>query len=295
MKSYKTIEVGGFYDTNNFGVLEVLFINSSVKATIRFVETGYTTEAELGSIRTGQIKDWSGSLRERIGEVLPTTMYGDVTILEWKDSFNVKVVFNNTGTTAWHPAGNILRGKVMDYMAPIASGVGYLGYGDFYPKTHPSAYAHWIHMITRCHSQAYQHRNYFDVSVIKEWLCFQNFAAWAINQVGYGMKSWQLDKDILISGNREYSPSACCFVPARINSLIIRSDVKGRGPDKFGTFYFTARDYSGIKLSKSFKSTEDGREWYKGVKELAVKSVADEYKNILDSRVYEALYLWQVN
>jgi len=295
MTSYKAVEVGGVYETNNFGKLQVISIDGPKSATVKFIATGYITKAEVGAIRSGQVKDWSNCLRERIGEILPTTMYGDVTVLEWKDSFNVKVVFNNTGTVAWHPAGNILRGKIMDYMAPIASSVGYIGYGDFSPKTHPVAYAHWVHMIKRCHSTAYEHRNYFDVSVTKEWLCFQNFAGWAVDQVGYGLKGWQLDKDILVSGNREYSPSACCFVPARINSLIIRSDVKGRGPDKFGTFYFTTRDYSGVKLSKSFKTRESGQQWYKVLKELAVKAVADEYKNVLDSRVYEALYSWQVN
>lgn len=295
MKSYKNVEVGGLYETNNFGILEVLSINSSVKASVKFVETGYITEAELGSIRSGQVRDWSNSLRERIGEVLPTTMYGDVTVLEWKDSYNVKIVFNNTGTVAWHPAGNICKGKVMDYMAPIASGVGYIGYGDYSPKANPKAYKHWIHMLKRCNSEEYEHRNYFDVSVCGEWLCFQNFAKWAEHQHGFTNAGWQLDKDILIPGNRIYHPEGCCFVPARINSLIIRSDVEGRTPDRFGTFYFTIRNASGQKLNKSFKSKEEGKLWYRCTKEEIVKEVADQYKNVLDSRVYEALYSWQVN
>lgn len=295
MGSYQDIEVGGLYPTNNHGLIEVLCITSAKDADVRFVDSGYKAKAELGQIRRGTVKDWSNSLRERIGEVLPTTMYGDVTILEWKDSYNVKIVFNNTGTIAWHPAGNICKGKVMDYMAPIASGVGFIGYGEYTPVKNPKAYKHWIHMLKRCNSDDYEHRNYFDVTVCDEWLCFQNFAEWAEKQFGFTNESWQLDKDILISGNRQYRPEACCFVPARINSLIIRSDVKGRGPDKFGTFYFTTRDFTGKKLSKSFKSQEDGKHWYKGVKEVAVKAVADEYKNVLDSRIYEALYSWQVN
>lgn len=295
VKSYKSVEVGGLYETNNFGVLEVLSVNSSVKATVRFVKTGYTTEAELGSIRSGQVRDWSNSLRERIGEVLPTTMYGDVTVLEWKDSYNVKIVFNNTGTVAWHPAGNICKGKVMDYMAPIASGVGYIGYGDYSPKANPKAYKHWIHMIKRCNSDEYEHRNYFDVSVCTEWLCFQNFAPWAEKQTGFNNKAWQLDKDILAMGNREYGPNVCCFVPARINSLIIRSNPDGKAEDKFGTIYFTVRNASGKKLNKSFKDRDEGKLWYKETKELIVKEVADQYKNELDSSVYEALYSWQVN
>ena len=33
-----------------------------------------------------------------------------------------------------------------------------------------------------------------------------------------------LDKDILIKGNKIYSPQTCCFVPENLNSLITKND-----------------------------------------------------------------------
>ena len=38
------------------------------------------------------------------------------------------------------------------------------------------------------------------------------------------MQGWQLDKDILLKGNKIYSPDTCCFVPQEINSIAVDSN-----------------------------------------------------------------------
>lgn len=43
-------------------------------------------------------------------------------------------------------------------------------------------------------------------------------------------KYWHLDKDILVAGNKIYSPETCLFVPNRINSLLIRGVKTGPLP-----------------------------------------------------------------
>lgn len=296
MKNYKSVEVGGLYETNNFGVLKVLSIDNSVNATIKFVETGYTTQAELGCIRTGQVKDWSSSMKEMVGKVFPTKNYGNVEILNYYDAINVKVKFLETGAEAVFPAGNIKKGKIMDYSRPTATGIGYMGYGDFNSISNKSAYRNWVQMIERCYAEYGKFINYHDKFVCDEWHNFQNFAAWAEVQIGFGLKGWQLDKDILISNNKVYGPDACCYVPARINSLIIRSNPEGMAPTaKWDKWAFTYREADGYKVRKGFDSQESGKIWYKTQKERVVKEVADQYKNELDSRVYKALYSWQVN
>ncbi|WP_395598588.1 hypothetical protein AB4P95_11505 [Pseudomonas sp. A1437] len=60
-----------------------------------------------------------------------------------------------------------------------------------------------------------------------------DFADWANVQPGFHMRdgdgnSYQLDKDIIIAGNKAYSREACCFVPARINT-ILTSCIGARG------------------------------------------------------------------
>ncbi len=56
---------------------------------------------------------------------------------------------------------------------------------------------------------------------------FQEFAEWCQSQVGYLNKDergyyWQLDKDILVPGNKIYSPQTCVFVPPKLNSIFIK-------------------------------------------------------------------------
>lgn len=52
---------------------------------------------------------------------------------------------------------------------------------------------------------------------------FQDFAEWCQNQIGYNKPGFQLDKDILLKGNKEYGKKTCCFVPQRLNALILNS------------------------------------------------------------------------
>ena len=80
-------------------------------------------------------------------------------------------------------------------------------------------YTTWKSMIGRCYCKSYQlkHPTYRGCTVSKEWLTFSNFIIWAKSQ---DRKGKQLDKDILIYGNKVYSRNTCCFVSPNINSLL---------------------------------------------------------------------------
>lgn len=96
-------------------------------------------------------------------------------------------------------------------------------------------YSTWNSMIRRCYSTKY-HENkptYKGCSVCDEWLTFSNFKSWMEKQ------DWQgkhLDKDIIINGNKIYSPEFCIFVSAEINSLLVKSDSR-RGLYKLGVCF----------------------------------------------------------
>lgn len=81
-------------------------------------------------------------------------------------------------------------------------------------------YLVWNNMLTRCYSEKYIDRNpsYADCYVCDEWLIFSKFREWAIYQDYHGKV---LDKDILIPGNKKYSPEACVFVDHYINSFVL--------------------------------------------------------------------------
>lgn len=57
---------------------------------------------------------------------------------------------------------------------------------------------------------------YEGCTVCDEWLYFSNFKKWFDENY---IEGFQLDKDIIIRGNKVYSPQTCCFVPKEINII----------------------------------------------------------------------------
>jgi len=79
-------------------------------------------------------------------------------------------------------------------------------------------YETWQSMLRRCYSATLQAKypTYIGCSVAPEWLNFMTFRAWMIRQDWVGM---ELDKDLLIPGNRVYGPQTCVFVSAKLNKF----------------------------------------------------------------------------
>lgn len=79
-------------------------------------------------------------------------------------------------------------------------------------------YRKWRGMLERCYCPKYQakYQTYVGCSVADEWLTFSNFKRWMETQDWQGK---QLDKDLLISGNKIYSPYTCVFVDRVTNSF----------------------------------------------------------------------------
>jgi len=89
-------------------------------------------------------------------------------------------------------------------------------------------YKTWTNMLTRCYSAKAQEKNpsYIGSTVCDEWVSFMAFRAWMVTQ------DWQdkhLDKDLLIIGNKEYSPKTCIFIPPAINTLLNKQESAGAG------------------------------------------------------------------
>lgn len=83
-------------------------------------------------------------------------------------------------------------------------------------------YQTWSNMLRRCYHQKEQERypTYKGCSVCNEWLVFSNFKSWMDSQYWYMM---QLDKDLLVKGNKIYSPETCVFVSGQLNSFTTES------------------------------------------------------------------------
>lgn len=84
-------------------------------------------------------------------------------------------------------------------------------------------YFTWSNIIQRCYSDKgrLKYPTYRGCTVAPEWHSFMTFRAWWLQHYKEG---YQLDKDLLIAGNKVYSPDTCIFVPQWLNALTIASD-----------------------------------------------------------------------
>jgi hypothetical protein len=78
----------------------------------------------------------------------------------------------------------------------------------------------WTSMLKRCYNTNLQDKNptYKGCSVCSEWITFTKFKAWMESQ---DWKDKCLDKDLLVEGNKLYSPTTCIFVTQQINKLML--------------------------------------------------------------------------
>lgn len=110
-----------------------------------------------------------------------------------------------------------------------------VGLVDIEVSSYDLIYRRWTSLISRCYNEKslIKSPTYKDKFVCEEWKRFSNFKAWMEQQDWKGL---ELDKDILVKGNKIYSPEACAFVPAYVNSSLCLSD-RARGNYPIGVVY----------------------------------------------------------
>lgn len=182
-----------------------------------------------------------------------------------------------------------------------------IGVGDYKVwenGKHTKEYSYYKAIITRCFDEKYKEKEktYKDVCLCEEWYNFQNFAKW-LNENWYEIDNQLMcvDKDILIKGNKIYSPQTCILVPKSINSLFVSGKTyRGKNPigvyeNKDGKFIASCGNgkneqiYLGI-----YNTSSEAFEVYKEYKEKIIKQVADEYKNLIPQKLYDAMYRYEV-
>lgn len=164
------------------------------------------------------------------------------------------------------------------------------------------AYRTWHSMLQRVYCPKVQARQptYLGCSVSDEWLEYQTFAKWFENHE-YSNHGYQLDKDLLIPGNKVYAPDRCVFVPLQLNSLLNGCSA-ARGQYKQGVSFYkrdnkfrTDMAINGKRKNLGFFDTElEAYNVYKKAKEENVKHMANHWRDDIASNVYDALMNWEL-
>lgn len=157
------------------------------------------------------------------------------------------------------------------------------------------AYNKWDSMMGRCYSEkAHKKRkNYKGCHVCEEWHEFQVFAEWYYDNCPD--HSYCLDKDIMVKGNKTYSPETCCFVPIAINNLF-EGNMRGtsRSSSKLNpwrAWYNEGKKQIHLGL---FKTEEEAFMAYVMAKETWIKKVAENYKDKIPKKVYSAMVSFKI-
>ena len=247
---------------------------------------------------------------KRIGETKINNYGSKMEIIDYIDSKNITVKFENGYIVKGREYKDFKKGKIKSLYDKSVFGNGYIGEGKYLVKINgvqTKQYINWYNMIRRCYSESFHKKEptYESCTVCEEWHNFQNFAKWFDENYYECGENLELDKDILNKSNKIYSPETCVLVPTRINLLFTKRQ-KSRGEYPIGVSYskrekkYQSRcnvfsyDEKICKFLGYYNTPEEAFYKYKEFKEDYIKKVAEEYKDVIPQNLYNAMYNYVV-
>ncbi len=290
---------------NNFTVIKILgTVDSDSVARVECV-CGTVKLVSFSAIKRGTTRSCGcikkpREVRTKVGKEVRNRMGDIAVVVEVISATNIKVKFTSTGTIETTTQAGIMKGYFKDRARPSVAGVGYIGVGIYNSSDHNKHYKVWQMMLHRCYDEKVQEKlpTYQGCSVAEEWHNFQNFAEWFDKNY---LEDWELDKDLLIKGNKVYSAQTCCFIPHEINILLSNNKAnRGKLPvgviwhKKKGKFVAqcTTKGKDGRKRNKWLYQGDcmfEGFKQYKKFKESLFKEAATKYDGKITEEAYNAL------
>lgn len=234
-------------------------------------------------------------------------------IVEDNGSSDVVVEFQDEYKYRKHTIyANFKSGSIRNPYYPSIYDIGVTGckYPTKVNGVSTKEYNAWIDMLKRCFMSKTKDKqpSYKDVECCKEWINFELFCDWLHSQPNYDKwkngKRWAIDKDILVKGNKIYSPETCCLVPQNINCLFLKREAE-RGNYPIGVRYenngFVAKCHNPFTNKNedigSYSTPENAFYFgYKPYKENLIKQIANiEYESgNITEECYRAMMNYEV-
>ncbi|WP_303210929.1 AP2 domain-containing protein [uncultured Clostridium sp.] len=251
---------------------------------------------------------------DRTGEININNFGSKMIIIEYRKYSDIDVYFPEYDWTFKHTSYKEFKnGEILCPYERRYYGIGYLGEGKYKVKENDKTtkcYDAWRSMLQRCYDEKFHKKRhtYKGCKMRDNWHNFQNFGKWYYDNY-YEIEGQKmcLDKDILLKGNKIYSPETCIFVPNNINTLFIKRD-KSRGNFPIGVSYHKANkkfvakcnvyDFENKKKKTKhlgyYDAPEEAFNKYKEFKESYIKEVADYYRDQIPKKLYDAMYQYEV-
>ena len=258
--------------------------------------------------------DVAGKLDPRIsknklkyeGEVFSTNSGEKCVIVKYINNANVEVQFLDDYRHKVNATlQQIKKGNLKNPYSRSICGVGYIGVGRFNVSVlgkHTKEYDIWVGMMRRCYCEKTKRNlpTYEGCTACEEWHDFQVFAKWLTEHRFYSL-GYELDKDIIVQGNKQYSPRCCTLVPRAINSLLA-DNASRRGSNYQGVYFNTKTMKFQASLScygKSvwlgvFNTEREAFLSYKEAKESYIKAVAMSWKGKVEDTVFTSLLQYEL-
>lgn len=255
-------------------------------------------------------------MTERLGFKVKTKYGWEGTVTAINSWDDYQITWSDGEVTKGHCWNNVRSGKVKPKNQPIIEGVGFLGTGIYitserYRKSDDEivldngVYSLWTSMLKRVYDKSKYPNTiaYEETTCSDSWHNLQIFAGWCYSNSWFKClddkgNPYELDKDILMIGNKKYCPQLCVFVPKEINSFIKppkkNSKIIGNrfGSYKSGKSFQSqcSNPFSGkLESLGRFKTSEEAESmFFKRKDELALE-LSLKWDRKVDRRVIEVL------
>lgn len=161
----------------------------------------------------------------------------------------------------------------------------------------------WKDVVKRCLDSNFKEKypTYKDCTISDEWLRYSNFKNDVSNMVGFGEVGFQIDKDLIVSGNKHYSIETCCFLPHEINTFLAFNK-RNKGEYPVGVSFNKRAGLFVAKISMDnkiydlgyFNNPIEAHNRYKEHKELHARVLANRWRSKISLVAYESLMSFKV-
>lgn len=284
LKNYKN-RVGEKFITNKGEKITIIKYFSALNCTIQFEDGSLKENVSYRDCKSGSILKTVNHL----GETHISYQNYEMTIINFDNYSNVDIIFSDGTIIKNRQYKEVCSGSIKHPYHPSVYGIGYLGIGEYGAERNSKIYLLWSKIIKECSE--------FPNNIICEkWKCIQDFGHWYDNNYKEG---WEFNSSISNKQNTHYSPETCWFVPKEISILFKRyNSLLPTGvyfENSSGKYVAQFKRKGRQNVRRRFNTSEKAYEFYKYHKEKYIKEVADEWKPLIEPKVYQAMYNYTVD